>query len=272
MKPMFIPIFCAVFLAGPAAAQADAMPLAAHRAVYDLKMVRSGGGKPLTDAHTVIALDFSGSACDGYAMSFRQAMELTPSEGPMRSSEMRSVTFEDGEGRNFRFKVESTVDGQQGDDLDGRATRSQDGSISVSLERPQAKKTDLADTAIFPTDHIRHIVAAAKAGETTLAAKVFDGSDSGIKVFETLTIIGRQAASQPQEAAAQAPELKGMARWPVTISYFTVGKSEDAPDYVLSFDVYENGIARALKLDYGDFAMAGDVSKLEIMPAAACDK
>ena len=62
---------------------ADVMPLAAHRAVYDLKLTRSSGGKALTDARTVIAVEFSGTECDGYISSFRQMMDLTPAEGPV---------------------------------------------------------------------------------------------------------------------------------------------------------------------------------------------
>ena len=185
---------------------------------------------------------------------------------------MRSATFEDGPGQNFRFKVQSTVDGQPGDDLDGRASRTPDGAVSVRLDRPETKKSDLPDKAIFPTDHIRQIVAAAKRGETTFAVKVFDGSDTGIKLFDTLAVIGKPLASKPAEPAAQVSQLAQMLRWPVTISYFTVGRGSDTPDYVLSFDVYENGIARALKLDSGDFVLAGDISKLEILPVAVCGK
>ena len=268
----FCGLAAAIAAFGIQPACAEVMALASHKAVYELKMTKSSGGRALTDARSIITVDFSGTACDGYAMNFRQAMELTPAEGPVRASEMRSVTFEDGEGATFRFKVNSTVDGQPTEDLDGRATRSPQGAISVRLDRPASKKSDLPDTAIFPTDHIRRILVAASSGETTLAARVFDGSDTGIKMFDTLSVIGKPQTSTAPEPAAQLPVLAQMKRWPVTISYFTLGKKEDAPDYVVTFDLYENGIARALKLDYGDFVLAGDMSKLEVLPAVACGK
>ena len=273
MKLFCAPLACSLLITGSLGAtlaRADMMPLAAHKAVYDLKMIKSTGGKALSDARTMIALEFSGSSCDGYASTFRQLMELTPGEGAVRQSEMRSVTFEDGEGSTFRFKVQSTIDGVAGDDLDGRAVRTPEGNVSVRLDRPEIKKSDLPDKAIFPTDHIRHIIAAAKGGEPTLAVKVFDGSDTGVKVFDTLAIIGKLSVAKAPESAFQVPELAEMAHWPVIISYFTVGKNENAPDYVLSFDLYEDGVARALKLDYGDFILAGDISKLEFLPVAAC--
>jgi hypothetical protein len=34
--------------------------------------------------------------------------------------------------------------------------------------------------------------------------------------------------------------------------------------------MYENGISRALKLDYGDFVIDGVMSSLEIKPVKAC--
>ena len=254
------------------AAQLDPMPLAAHRAVYDLKMTNSTGSKAPSDARGRIAFDFTGSACEGYAMNFRQVTELTPNEGPVRVSDMRTATFEDGAGKSFRFKVQSIVDNNGEEDSDGRATVSKDGGVSIDIAKPRPRKTDAGPDIIFPTEHIRRIVAAAKESKTTLAAKVYDGSENGEKIYETLTVIGKPVEKKAAEAAAQLPELAGMARWPVAISYFTAGKAGDAPDYVLSFDLYENGISRALKLDYGDFVLTGAMSKLELLPASACGK
>ena len=34
--------------------------------------------------------------------------------------------------------------------------------------------------------------------------------------------------------------------------------------------MYENGISRALNLDYGDFVIDGKMSSLEVLPATAC--
>ena len=260
------------FAAPNFAAQLDPMPLAAHRAVYDLEMTNSTGSKAPNDARGRIAFDFTGSACDGYAMNFRQVTQLTPNEGPVRVSDMRTATFEDGEGKSFRFKVQSSVDSTQEEDSDGRATMSTDGGVSLDIAKPRPRKTDIGQDIVFPTEHIKRIVAAAKAGRTTLAAKVYDGSENGEKIYETLTVIGKPVEKTADEPAAQLPELSHMPRWPVAISYFTAGKAGDAPDYVLSFDLYENGISRALKLDYGDFVLSGAMSKLELLPAAACGK
>ncbi|MDE2363392.1 MAG: cell envelope integrity EipB family protein [Hyphomicrobiales bacterium] len=254
----------ALAAAGPA--------LVAHRAVYDLTLASSSGSKGPNTARGRIAFDFSGNSCEGYVQNFRQMTEVQPAEGPSRLSDMRSTTFEDGDAKSFRFRVESTVDNAGVEDVDGRAAKSSDGALSVSLSRPHLVKVDLDQSVVFPTEHLRRIIAAAKSGQHTLEIKVFDGSDSGQKVYETLTVIGAKATSEPKEKAVQVPQLENMPRWPVTISYFEEGKKDSAPAYTLSFDLYENGVSRALKLDYGDFVLAGEMKKLEFLPTTACNK
>ena len=69
-----------------------------------------------------------------------------------------------------------------------------------------------------------------------------------------------------------AEPLKAMKRWPVAVSYFEPGKRDGQPLYVLSFDLYENGVSRALVLDYGDFILKGDMKELTLQPAANCKK
>ncbi len=246
--------------------------LAAHRAIYDLTLASSTGNKSPNTASGRIAFDFSGNPCEGYVQNFRQLTEVQPPEGPTRVSDMRSTTYEDGESHNFRFRVESKVDNSGVEDVDGRAAKSHDGALSISLSRPRLTKLDLDQAVLFPTEHIRQILTAARDGRKTFETKVFDGSDSGQKVYQTLTIIGGKLTGQVPEKAAQAPELADMPRWPVAISYFDEEKKDSAPAYVLSFDLYENGVSRALKLDYGDFVLAGEMKKLEFLPATACKK
>ena len=79
----------------------------------------------------------------------------------------------------------------------------------------------------------------------------------GEKIYQSLSVIGRRIEpdKKPEDAAADKDALAGLARWPVTISYFDkVAKKpaddqpgEQTPIYAISFEMYENGISRALK-------------------------
>jgi hypothetical protein len=266
---LLAPAFTASLAAEPAAGPTV---LVSHRAVYDLALTKSEGNHAPSYASGRIAFDFSGTACDGYAQNFRQFTEMQSPEGPARVSDMRSATFETGDGKNFRFKVETDVDRSRVEASDGRAVRSDDGALSVALSAPSTAKIDLDRDVLFPTEHLRHIIDAARGGEHLLAVKVFDGSETGQKVFDTTTVIGKAQTGVADDATKTVPDLAGVTRWPVAISYFEEGKRDSQPNYVLSFDLYENGISRALKLDYGDFVLAGNMVELEMLPTQPCKK
>jgi hypothetical protein len=246
--------------------------LVSHRAVYELTLLKSVGSKSPTAAQGRIAFDFTGSACDGYVQNFRQLTELQPAEGPTRISDMHSATFEDADGRSFDFKMQTSIDNGTAEAVDGKAWKSAGGLLSVNLAKPKHNKFELDPDVVFPTEHLKRILAAAEAGGNLLEVKVYDGSETGEKVYETTTYIGRPIADPALENAVHIPELDTMRRWPVSISYFESGKKDDAPSYTLSFDLYENGISRALRLDYGDFVLAGELSSLELLSEPACAK
>ena len=78
------------------------------------------------------------------------------------------------------------------------------------------------------------------------------------------------------DAAAKIPELAKLTRWPVTISYFEKKDEkaeqggEQIPVYSISFELYENGISRALVLDYTDFTISGEMTSLELKKPKPC--
>jgi hypothetical protein len=261
------------FAAAPPAEATAA--LAPHRAVYDLTLAKSRGKRSIEAVHGRILYDFSGNACEGYALQFRQVSEIDSGEGKKALSDLRAATWEEGDAKSFRFNSENKVNERVVDTVDGNAGRDSSG-VSVKLSKPQAKSFDLDAKIVFPTEHVRRVIEAAEAGKTLLELSVFDGSESGEKVFSTLAVIGNAIApgdKLPDDAAAGNRTLAGMKRWPVTISYFEQGTAktgEQTPAYAIGFELYENGISRALTLDYGDFTVSGIMSQLEIKDAPAC--
>ena len=258
-------------------APADGVTLAPHRALYDLKLARSNGNRGISSVHGRILYDFSGSACDGYELKFRQISELDSLETTDSVSDLNSTTWEDGEAKRFRFNSENKINQEPGDLVAGRAERGKD-AVAVTLQKPAAKTFRIPAGAVFPTEHMRRIIAAAKAGKKVLDLVVYDGSDTGEKLYNTLTVIGRPIApgeKQPSDVSAKAPELAKLARWPVTVSYFERKEESDRsgeqePVYSINFELYENGISRALMLNYADFSISGELTSLEVRKAKPC--
>ena len=221
--------FAAAWPAHAVFAAAGEMPFLAHRALYDLKLGKTEGSQAPVSARGRIVYEFSGTACEGYVTNFRQITELQMEEGGPRVSDMRSATFEDGDGSGFRFKTDTYMDGKLMETIDGKAQKPADGPLSVELTKPAPEKFDYSAGPIFPTAHMQFVIAAAKAGDRTGQTPIYDGSDSGKKVFDTMIVMGPPAASAPTEAvAAEADALKNVRRWPVSVSYFDPQKQDSA--------------------------------------------
>jgi len=248
--------------------------LAPHRAVYELKLARTANNSSLANVRGRILYEFGGNACDGYDLQFRQVSELNNGEGRSTLSDLRTTTWEDGAGKSYRFKSQNFMDQKQTDEVDGSAERAADG-VTVTLKQPTPSKRTIDAKVQFPTQHIFRIIAAAREGATILELPVFDGSDKGQKVYQTLSVIGKEippGERVPDDAAAGKTELAGLKRWPVTVSYFDKQGTggEQIPVYAISFELYENGISRNLLLDYNDFALKGDMTSLDIRPVKPC--
>lgn len=264
----FIAFALAAGISSPSrAADVELVP---HRAVYDLKLLRAKGTRAIEGVRGRILYDFSGSSCEGYALTVRQVSELDGGEGKSAVTDLRATTWEDGAAKNFRFTSENRMDQKAVENVDGLAERKSE-AVSVSLKKPMSKTFNLDDKTVFPTEHMRRVIEAAREGKTILELPVFDGSETGEKIYDTLTIIGKPLAPDqkvPADGAAGNADLAKVRRWPVTISYFDKEKKErtgeQMPAYAIQFELYENGISRALTLDYGDFAIAGELTSIEV--------
>ena len=247
------------------------LALVAHRAVYRVTLLKSTGTKSPTGAEGRVSYEFSGSRCEGYTQNFRQITELQPAEGATRLSDMRSATFEDADERTFSFNVTTSIDNGGSDVIDGHAVK-KNASLAIQISKPSRETIDVDQEVLFPTEHLQRILAAARADQHMLGVKVFDGSDDGKKVYDTTAIIGRPILGGAGDQDVDPALLDKIQRWPVSISYFEEGKKDGGPAYTLAFDLYENGISRALRFDYGDFVLAGEMTHLELLPVRDCAK
>ena len=68
--------------------------------------------------------------------------------------------------------------------------------------------------------------------------------------------------------------MKSLTRWPVTVSYYDrdakAKDGEQTPVYAMSFELFENGVSRALVLDYNDFVISGAMGKFDVKDSKPC--
>ncbi|TMK52024.1 MAG: DUF1849 family protein [Alphaproteobacteria bacterium] len=248
-----------------------------HQALYELSLVKSRGSNAINSARGRILYNFSGSSCEGYTSEFRQVSELDSSEGKVTLSDLRSTSWEDGAGKSYRFKIDARTNDSDSSPVDGIAERTGD-HITVKLTQPQAKTFTLDGATVFPTEQIQRIVAAAKQGKSLVELTVYDGSDNGQKVYNTLSVIGQpikgeKAVTSPDPSTSNE-QMKSLTRWPVTVSYYDrdakTGDGEQTPVYAMQFELFENGVSRALVLDYNDFVISGALGKFDVKDSKPC--
>ena len=277
MRSLIVASGLSIALLASASAETAKPPvqLVPHRAIYDLSLLRSGGSKGIDSARGRIAMEFGGDACDGYTLKYRQVTVLSSNETGPRTIDTQTATFEAGDGLSMRFKTTSSTQGLVKDGVDGDAQLRPDGSLDVRFKQPRNEAFAAAGQPVFPSEHLKRLIEAGRNGQATLSVRVYDGSDDGKKIYDTLGLIGRRiepGASANLEEAARQDALAKVARWPVTISYFGEGSGDRTPAYTVSFDLYENGISRDLKLDYGDFTLKGELKSLEVQAPTACQR
>ncbi|MGB7098326.1 MAG: cell envelope integrity EipB family protein [Xanthobacteraceae bacterium] len=267
-----------IFIAPVSASYAEdgLVKLVPHRAIYDLSLGKTRGNSQVVGVRGRIVYDFDGNSCEGYSLKFRQVSELDSGEGKVSTSDLRSTTWEGGDAKSFKFASENFLNDSLVDAVDGKAEHGAN-ATAINLAKPEQKMLDIDAGAVFPTEHMVRVIVAARAGKTILDFPVFDGSDTGEKVYDTLTVIGGKLSADERkhdDAADDATKLGSIPRWPVTISYFDKSaakkNTDQTPVYTIGFELYENGISRALTLDYNDFIVTGKLTSLEIKDAKPC--
>ena len=222
-------------------------PFLAHQALYELRLVKSRGSNSINSARGRILYNFSGSACEGYTSEFRQVSELDSGEGKLTLSDLRSTSWEDGAGKSYHFKVDARMNDSDSSPVDGVAERVGD-HITVKLKQPVSKSFTLDGSTVFPTEQIHRIIEAAREGKSVLELMVYDGSDNGEKVYNTLSVIGQPI---PGDRTVAAPDpstanevMKSLTQWPVTVSYYDrdakAKDGEQRPSVDLAFFEHNN--------------------------------
>jgi hypothetical protein len=267
-----------VMLAG-AAERAEAfaakepIKLTPHRAVYEVTLDDARSASGITGIDGRMVFEFTGSECDGYTLNMRMVTQMTDSQGQTNLTDLRSSTWEQGDGQKFRFQSAQYLNDKLGDVTMGRATRNPDAAVQVRLSQPSHAELNLPGKVLFPTQHSLALMDAALDGQGLLQAQIYDGSEKGQKVYETTAFIGKPVAPNSEdklEAPAKEKGLGSLVSWPVSIGYFESKAGDLTPSYQIDFRLYSNGVSRELLIDYGDFSVHGTLTSLEYLKAAEC--
>jgi hypothetical protein len=247
-------------LLSAAAATARATDLAAHRAVYALKLDSSKGGD-VTAATGTMAYEVQ-DACDGWAVRQRLQMTITNREGQDVQMLSDYTTWESKDGLKLRFRMRQTTDQAVTSDLAGNAALDGAGGIGTAhFTAPEDSTKPLPAGTLFPMMHTEALLHAAAHGAKFLALPLFDGTsasgvqDSSIVVSNWGSIL-----------KGGPVDLSTMPSGRFHIAFFNPGPDSQEPDYEISMRYWDNGVADDLSMNFGDFVMAGKIAEFKLTP------
>ncbi len=277
-------VFVAAFASQAAAEMsAPAVVFAAHRAIYELSIDATTPGSGVSAVTGRIVYELTGSACEGFTQNMRFVTVTSNSEGSNQTTDLRTSSWEQVPASKLRFSSSTYQNDELAEQARGTAQRAtpQD-APAVELAKPAKKSFAVPSPVYFPMQHSTALIQAARAGRSQFAADLYDGSEDGSRVYMTSALIGRRVAPGSGSIKALAGQKAGTAlaavpAWPVSISYFAQAPSgpvkhkDELPLYEMSYRFHENGVTSDLRLDYGEYAMKGELKELVFLEPSTCD-
>jgi hypothetical protein len=262
----------------PTWAGAQHVVLAPHRAVYEMTLAEARGGAGVTAVSGRMVYELTGSACEGYTQNMRFVTQMTNQKGGATLTDLRSSSWEEGSGKRFRFNSSQFRDEKPTEATAGDAARANAADAAkVELTKPVTKHLALPQRVYFPIQHSIALLDAAHVGKRSFRADLYDGSEKGEKVYDTISVIGTMipaGGNRKLVRVKNAERLDTIAAWPVSIGYFEPNsdKSDAVPVYELTFWFFENGVSRKLFIDYGEFAIQGELAQITFHEPSKCDQ
>jgi hypothetical protein len=247
-----------------------------HRAVYDITFDHATPGSGVADMSGRMVYELTGGHCNGYTQNMRFVTRMTNQEGVEQVNDLRTTSFEDIAKHSLRFSSSQYENQKLSEASQGMAAPAKGATFTeVKLTKPAKKTVKLPSDIYFPIQHSLALMQAARAGRSVFLANLYDGSDKGEKFYETNAVIGARSEPGPAHVPANVPRGDALAKlpsWPIAIGYFEPGAAptDAIPSYELSFRFFDNGVSTNLYIDYGDFAIRGELKELTFLEESTC--
>ncbi len=248
--------------------QAGASPkveVVPHRALYDMSLVSARQRSGIVEVTGVLSFKW-GETCDGWIVEQRYKLSLLSAGGPETEIRTNYVSWESKDGLSYRFNLRNQRNGVTSEEFRGAAELAAKGKPgSARYSKPDGRQEALPAGTVFPTEHTEILIERALAGERLFARTVFDGTtDFGPMLINAF--IGGSLQVSPE---AEEP-LTNVRGWRMRLAFFPLDRGTESPEYEVELELQENGIARSVELDYGDFTIRGVLAHLETLPKPGC--
>ena len=244
--------------------------LVPHRAIYNMSIGSVKNGGNIMGVSGQMLFEWA-DVCDGWAVQQHLHLHFTYAEGDESDVSSTQVTWESKDGKKYNFNIRRVNDGKETDVYRGKAVMNDKGG-KVTYTVPAGKMDILPAGTVFPSTHTLQLLQKANAGENLFTRRVFDGSDDvgsdDVSAFIHPQNAERQTTGMT-EKIMDSP-LLAQPYWPVRMAFFKLDTETGEPDYEMNINLLNNGIARTMKIDYGDFSVTGTLTDIQALPSSGC--
>lgn len=250
---------------GQSALAAELLP---HQASYRMSLASASQASALVGASGVM-LYRAVRDCDGWTVENTTYMRLSYQNEADVDTKWTFASWESLDGRNFRFHARLIEDGALVERLEGEARLNADGSGgTANLTHPEETTIPMPPGTLFPTDHMRALLAAADEGQSSFTRLLFDGASLANPYLVNAVI--QPVAAAEQRAMAEALNLPPLPMWMIDLGFFPARSAEPTPDFELGARHRADGVADRIIQKFDDFSLKVDLKTLTVLPEPAC--
>lgn len=252
-----------VALSGPAVAGS----IVPHRAVYEVKIIKSETGSSIVSGNGLMTIQIEKS-CDGWITGQTWLMAMNTFDGKSFKHDVRYATWESLDGLKYKFSIRDQSDRIK-KTFKGKATlKSVPGVGKASYQQPKKKILDLPEDTVFPISHLKQLLKKAAAGERLVPFVLFDGaSDKG--PLRVATFISDKKSSDLIKLPIKHA-LVNVGGWSMRMAFFPAEGRSAEPEYELDVMQLENGIVPYALQVFPDFTIKMTLMKVEKMKQVKC--
>ena len=255
-----LPIFVLVI---SSAGAAPPITLTSQLATYGLSLLKVRG-HAVTGATGRLQFDVT-DTCHAYAVTQRLTLLIRKEDGSLVRTVSDYDTWESHDGRHFSFLLRNTQDGKTKVESQGTAELSRDGGM-VTYSEPTRHFVKLPAHTLFPMAQTVMLLQAAESGRKFMTTPLFDGTSKNGAEDSFIAVLGLSGTKH-----STFPPLSRLPSALVDISFFPRVREDNKPDFRSQMRYYTNGVARGVRLDFGNFVMRGRLTHL-VIPPPTCQK
>jgi hypothetical protein len=242
--------------------------LKSHQVLYDITLESADRMSGVASAKGTMFSRLD-RTCDGWISENQTYLEIRYNEGREVKNTWSFASWESLDGLHYRFNVRSHRNGAEPKVVRGEAElESKGGAGTARFFVPVEKTVALPKGTLFPTEHLGWMLRSAQSGNNLFSRVVFDGGDED-NPYEVNVAIGSRKASD-RKGKLDTKVFGDKNAWYLHLAFFPFYGKASLPDFEMDGVFREDGIAEAMKHDFGDFSLGLALKEIKSLPFPEC--